>query len=129
MKMNGKPSIPSAKKMNFATMRICASPDGFFVQDSAKNNIYVAAMDVAIRPNMPPMIQVAMACGNIDIVGKPLFAVMDPSNGQARVVRKIVWADGTEMEFPAPERAPEQAPQPAGGQAEPAAPPTDVPAT
>ena len=45
-----------------------------------------------------------MPAGNIDIVGKALFAVVDLATGKPRVVKRIEWADGQSTDFPEPEK-------------------------
>jgi hypothetical protein len=85
--------------------RLIASEQGFAVYDSEKRKIAVAAVDMMIRPGVPPMIMVAMPSGDIDVDGKALFAVVDPSSGRPRVVKRIEWADGQATDFPEPEKA------------------------
>jgi hypothetical protein len=89
----------------FSELRLIASPQGFAVYDAARKKLAVLAIDVMIRPGNPPLMSVALPAGPIDVVGKPIFAVVDPASGQPRVVRRIEWADGTTTDFPAPEKA------------------------
>ena len=77
----------------------------------------MAAVDMMIRPGVPPMIMVAMPAGDIDVDGKALFAVVDPSSGRPRVVKRIEWADGGVTDFPEPEKK-----KPDSEQAKPAGP-------
>lgn len=85
-------------------LRVIASEQGFVVYDRDKRKVACAAVDLLIRPNVPPMIMVAMPSGDIDVDGKALFAVVDPSSGRPRVVHRIEWADGEATDFPAPEK-------------------------
>jgi hypothetical protein len=90
----------------FNSVRLIASKEGFQVIDSSGKKLAAAAIDCFIRPGAPPMIMLALAGGQIDIAeAKALFAIVDPTTGKPRVVRKIVWADGgADMEFPVPEK-------------------------
>jgi hypothetical protein len=103
--------------------RLIASEQGFSVYDSEKRKMPVAAVDMMIRPGVPPMIMVAMPSGDIDVDGKALFAVVDPSSGRPRVVKRIEWADGAATDFPEPEkRKPDSEQAPMSVMGEPAKP-------
>ena len=86
-------------------LRVIGSPQGFAVYDNARRKLNVMALDLFIRPGNAPLMQVAMPAGNIDVVGKALFAVVDPGTGKPRVVKRIEWADGEHTDFPEPEKA------------------------
>jgi hypothetical protein len=99
----------------FDTLRVIGSPDGFAVYDTGRNKLNIMALDLFIRPGNPPLMQVAMPAGMIDVVGKALFAIVDVDTGKPRVVRRIEWADGAHTVFPEPEKAPSVVnPVPAG---------------
>ncbi len=89
----------------FGELRLIASPQGFAVYDSARKKLSVHAIDVFIRPGMQPIMQVALPAGEVDVVGKPLFAIVDIETGKPRIVSRIEWADGASTDFPAPEKA------------------------
>ena len=109
---------------NLDTLRVIGSPQGFAVYDNARRKLAIMALDVFIRPGQPPLMQIAMPAGNIDVVGKALFAVVDPETGKPRVVRRIDWADGSSVDFPDPEKvqAAVNPKQPDGNEVMPAAP-------
>lgn len=86
-------------------LRVIGSLQGFAVYDSSRRKLNVMALDVFVRPGQPPFMQIAMPAGDIDIVGKPLFAIVDPASGKPRVVKRIEWADGEATDFPEPEKA------------------------
>src|SRR3974390_3149173 len=88
----------------FSELRLIASPQGYAVYDGTRKKLSVMAMDVFVRPGNPPFMQVALPAGNVDVTGKPLFAVVDPTSGKPRVVKRIEWADGESTDFPAPEK-------------------------
>lgn len=88
----------------FEELRIIGSPKGFAVYNSGRRKLSVMALDLFVRPGQPPLMQIAMPAGNIDVVGKALFAIVDVATGKPRVVRKIEWADGQSTEFPDPEK-------------------------
>lgn len=96
---------------NLDTLRVIGSPQGFSVYDNARRKLAVMALDLFIRPNAAPLMQIAMPAGNIDVIGKPLFAVVDPGTGKPRVVKRIEWADGESTDFPAPEQVQAEASQ------------------
>jgi hypothetical protein len=85
-------------------LRVIGSPQGFAVYDNARRKLSIMALDVFIRQGHPPLMQIAMPAGNIDVVGKTLFAIADPQTGKPRVVKRIEWADGESTEFPDPEK-------------------------
>jgi len=85
-------------------LRLIASPEGFAVYDNSGRKLAVAAVDLFVRPGQPPMMMVALPAGNVDVVGKVLFAVVDPELGKPRVVTRIEWADGSVSDYPAPEQ-------------------------
>jgi hypothetical protein len=99
----------------FDELRLIASPQGFAVYDTAKRKLSVHAADVIIRPGNAPLLHIALPAGSIDVVGKSVFAVVDPATGKPRVVRKVEWADGEETSFPVPEGAQGALNQKAGG--------------
>ena len=88
-------------------LRVIGSPQGFAVYDNARRKLNVMALDLFIRPGNPPLMQIAMPAGNIDVVGKALFAIVDVATGKPRVVKRIEWADGESTDFPEPEKAPQ----------------------
>ena len=85
-------------------LRVIGSPQGFAVYDNARRKLNVMALDLFIRPGNPPLMQIAMPAGNIDVVGKALFAIVDLATGKPRVVKRIEWADGQSTDFPEPEK-------------------------
>ena len=87
-------------------LRVIGSPQGFAVYDNARRKLNVMALDLFIRPGNPPLMQIAMPAGNIDVVGKALFAIVDLATGKPRIVKRIEWADGEHTDFPEPEKAP-----------------------
>jgi hypothetical protein len=89
---------------NIDTLRVIGSPQGFAVYDNARRKLNVMALDLFIRPGNPPLMQIAMPAGNIDVVGKSLFAVVDMATGKPRIVKRIEWADGEVTDFPEPEK-------------------------
>src|SRR3974390_1100085 len=91
----------------FSELRLIASPQGYAVYDGTRKKLSVMAMDVFVRPGHPPFMQVALPAGNVDVTGKPLFAVVDPTTGKPRVVRRVEWADGASTDFPEPEKSAE----------------------
>ena len=97
----------------FGELRVIGSPQGFQVYDSSRRKLNILALDLFLRPGNAPLMQIAMPAGNIDIVGKALFAVVDLATGKPRVVKRIEWADGQSTDFPEPEKA--QAAAPAAG--------------
>jgi hypothetical protein len=104
------------------TLRVIGSPDGFAVYDNSRTKLNVMALDLFIRPGNPPLMQVALPAGMIDVVGKALFAIVDMTTGKPRVVKRIEWADGEATDFPEPEKAPSVVNPPAAGPA-----PTEAP--
>jgi hypothetical protein len=88
----------------FDTLRVIGSPDGFAVYDTGRTKLNIMALDLFIRPGNPPLMQVAMPAGMIDVVGKALFAIVDVATGKPRVVKRIEWADGESTDFPEPEK-------------------------
>ena len=88
----------------FGELRVIASPQGFAVYDSSRRKLNILALDLFLRPGNPPLMQIAMPAGNIDIVGKALFVVVDLATGKPRVVKRIEWADGQSTDFPEPEK-------------------------
>jgi len=92
----------------FNELRLIASPQGFTVLDSSRRKLSVHAVDVMIRPGHPPFLHIALPAGNIDVVGNPIFAVVDVATGRPRVVKRIEWADGAATDFPVPEKMPGQ---------------------
>ena len=88
----------------FDELRVIGSPQGFQVYDSARRKLNILALDLFLRPGNAPLMQIAMPAGNIDVVGKSLFAVVDPVTGKPRVVKRIEWADGQSTDFPEPEK-------------------------
>ncbi len=86
-------------------LRLIASPQGFQIFDSARKKLSVHACDVFIRPGMAPVMQIALPAGHVDVVGKPLFAVVDLETGKPRIIKRIEWADGAATDFPVPEKA------------------------
>jgi hypothetical protein len=89
---------------NLDTLRVIASSQGFAVYDNARRKINVMALDLFIRPGNQPLMHIAMPAGNVDVVGKALFAIADPATGKPRIVKRIEWADGESTDFPEPER-------------------------
>ena len=89
----------------FGELRVIGSPQGFQVYDSSRRKLNILALDLFLRPGNAPLMQVAMPAGNIDIVGKALFAVVDLATGKPRVVKRIEWADGEHTDFPELEKA------------------------
>jgi hypothetical protein len=105
----------------FSELRLIASPQGFAVYDGTRKKLEILAMDVFVRPGQPPFMQIALPAGNVDVAGKALYAIVDPTTGKPRVVRRIEWADGESVDYPVPEKSAESAPtdSPKGnGQAE-----------
>lgn len=86
------------------TLRVIGSPQGFAVYDNARRKLNVMALDLFIRPGNPPLMQIAMPAGNVDVVGKALFAIVDLATGKPRIVTRITWADGETTDFPVPEK-------------------------
>jgi hypothetical protein len=82
------------------TLRVMADPNGYQVYDTARNKLNVLACDILIRPGQPPLLQISLPAGRIDVVGTPLFALVDPDTGRPRVVKRVDWADGAFTEFP-----------------------------
>ena len=108
MAMNGTESLrqtAEAGRRPLDELRVIASPQGFAVYDSNRRKLSVHALDVFVRPGHAPMMQIALPAGNIDVVGKSIFAVVDPASGKPRVVRRIEWADGEHTDFPEPEKS------------------------
>jgi hypothetical protein len=92
--------------MEFSRVRLIASAQGFTLYDGNNKKLAVAAVDLMIRPGVPPMVMAALAAGQVDVAeSQAMFAIVDPQSGKPRVVRKIQWADGGETDFPAPEKA------------------------
>jgi hypothetical protein len=89
---------------NLDTLRVIASPQGFAVYDNARRKLNVMAFDLFVRPNNAPLLQIAMPAGNVDVVGKALFAIVDLATGKPRIVKRIEWADGESTDFPEPEK-------------------------
>jgi hypothetical protein len=108
-------------------LRVIGSPQGFAVYDNARRKLNVMALDLFIRPGNPPLMQIAMPAGNIDVVGKALFAIVDVATGKPRVVRRIEWADGEHTDFPEPEKAEPVFNKDANGQDGPITTPADLP--
>lgn len=94
--------MPQPKHKPLQSIRVVASPDGFFVKDSAGQNLNTAAVDIAVRPGKPPVVRLGLYCGNFDVAGVPVFSVADPATGRPKPVRKIIWFDGTSTDFPEP---------------------------
>jgi hypothetical protein len=97
--------MPENKSSSLDTLRVIGSPQGFAVYDNARRKLNVMALDLFIRPGNAPLMQIAMPAGNIDVVGKALFAIVDVATGKPRVVKRIEWADGEHTDFPEPEKA------------------------
>ena len=95
----------SETKQPLDQLRVIGSPQGFAVYDNARRKLNVMALDIFMRPGNAPLMQIAMPAGNIDVVGKALFAVVDVGTGKPRVVKRIEWADGEDTDFPEPEKA------------------------
>jgi hypothetical protein len=89
----------------FSELRLIASPQGHAIYDGTRKKLEILAADVFVRPGHPPFMQVALPAGTVDVMGKALYAIVDPTTGKPRVVKRIEWADGQATDFPEPEKA------------------------
>lgn len=91
------------KRGRYDQVRIIASPDGTIVKDALGNKMTVHGFSVSAHSGRPTTIVITLAAGQsnaVDIAGKPLFGIIDPESGLPRLVRKVIWSDGSETEFP-----------------------------
>jgi hypothetical protein len=88
-------------KQDYSSLRIFASPQGIAILDAKRNAVPgIISADISLRPGKPTLMRLNMVCGHFDVVGAPVFAVVDPATGQPRAVKQITFADGTVFDAP-----------------------------
>ncbi len=90
-----------APKNQYSAIRVVASPDGLVVWDVNRKAVPgIISVDISLRPAKPPLMRVNMVCGNFDVAGTPMFAIVDPATGAPKAVTRVEFSDGTVFEAP-----------------------------
>lgn len=90
-----------ATKNQYSALRVVASPDGLVVWDVNRKAVPgIISVDISLRPAQPPLMRVNMVCGNFDVAGTPVFAIVDPATGAPKPVARVEFSDGTVFEAP-----------------------------
>ena len=103
-------------KHRYDQVRIIASPEGTTIMDAERKALTnVFAVNIALRANKAPVLQMNMIAGSFDVVGKPTFMAADPAGGPPKPVKSIEFWDGTGIAFPEPPATSVVMQPPAGG--------------